>query len=166
MNKPTSSKASSGFPVLNVLMLITALALMACLVYGLQSWLRGEETITWFAPDPGCQLAEGPCSAHAEGIELHFAVDTEGAIQALSVLPLEVTVKGAKASLASVEFVGRDMEMGRHRFDLVATAPGHFNGQGQVGLCTQAVMAWRARVILTTPQGKIGSWFDFDVTRS
>jgi hypothetical protein len=35
-----------------------------------------------------------------------------------------------------------------------------------VGVCTQEVMPWRARVILETPDGKLGSWFDFDVKRS
>ncbi|WP_447956691.1 hypothetical protein [Vreelandella sp. EE7] len=166
MNKPTSSGYVSGFPVLNVLMLVTAVALMACLVYGLNSWLRGGDDITWFAPNPGCQLHDSACTAPLGDGQLSFAVDVDGSIDALSVLPLEVKIEGIEASQVSVVFNGRDMDMGLHRFNLMATAPGHFNGQGQVGMCTQAVMPWRARVILTTPEGKIGSWFDFDVTRS
>ncbi|WP_447554573.1 hypothetical protein [Vreelandella sp. EE22] len=166
MNKPAPSGYFIGFPILNLLILITAVALMASLGYGLNSWLRGEDTITWFAPDPDCHLHTGTCTASLGEGKLLFAVDVKGRIDALTVLPLEVKVEGLKASQASVEFVGRDMEMGLHRFNLLATAPGHFNGHGQVGMCTQATMPWRARVILNTPDGKIGSWFDFEVTRS
>ncbi|WNL39117.1 hypothetical protein RN346_00760 [Halomonas sp. PAMB 3232] len=166
MNKPTPSEPSRAFPLLNVLMLVTALALMACLAYGLNSWLRDDSEITWFAPNPGCELHTSACSAQLNDGVLSFAVDVDGPIEALNVLPLEVIVQGVPARQASVEFIGRDMAMGRHHFDLITTAPGHFHGQGQVGLCTQAVMAWRARVVVTTPGGKIGSWFDFEVTRS
>ncbi|MCB8889352.1 hypothetical protein [Vreelandella malpeensis] len=166
MKKTTSSGYFLGFPLLNVLILITAIALMVCLGYGLNSWLRGEENIRWVAPDPGCDLHAATCHASLGDAGFTFSVDADGAIEALTALPLEVKVEGVEASQVSVEFVGRDMEMGLHRFTLVATAPGHFNGQGQVGLCTQRVMPWRARVILSTPEGKIGSWFDFDVTRS
>lgn len=81
-------------------------------------------------------------------------------------LPLDVEVDGIEATQVDVDFVGRGMNLGLHRFALTASSPGHFQGQGQVGICTQAVMPWRARVILETEEGKMGSWFDFDVIRS
>ncbi|BBI65124.1 hypothetical protein HSBAA_64300 [Vreelandella sulfidaeris] len=108
-----------------------------------------------------------PCSATLGDkgrVTLHVQVN--GRIDALEVLPLEVEVEGVKATQVDVDFVGRDMDLGLHRFALSASAPGHFQGQGQVGMCTQAVMPWRARVILETAEGKMGSWFDFDVIRS
>ena len=57
------------------------------------------------------------------------------------------------------------MDMGLHRFPLEAAGGGVFRGEGQVALCTEAVMPWRARVVVDTPGGRLGSWFDFEVTR-
>ncbi|BBI54535.1 hypothetical protein HORIV_69560 [Vreelandella olivaria] len=93
-------------------------------------------------------------------------VQANGRIDALEILPLEVEVDGLTATQVEVDFIGRDMDLGLHRFALSTDAPGHFQGQGQVGICTQNVMPWRARVILQTAEGKVGSWFDFDVIRS
>jgi len=97
-------------------------------------------------------------------VTLH--IQTNGRIEALEILPLDVKVDGLKATQVDVDFIGRDMDLGLHRFALTAQSPHHFQGQGQVGICTQTVMPWRARVILNTAEGKMGSWFDFDVIRS
>ena len=107
-----------------------------------------------------------PVSWPATRNRITLNVKTNGRIDALEVLPLEVEVDGVTATQVEVNFIGRDMDLGLHRFPLSADAPGHFQGQGQVGICTQTVMPWRARVILQTAEGKIGSWFDFDVIRS
>ncbi len=93
-------------------------------------------------------------------------IEASGRIDALAILTLEVAVEGVEATQVDVDVFGRDMDVGLHRFGLTATSPGHFQGPGQVGICTQAVMPWRARVILKTADGNVGSWFDFDVIRS
>ncbi|KAE8437857.1 hypothetical protein [Vreelandella piezotolerans] len=157
----------TGFPALKVLILVTGLALAACTWYVFANWLRDDRDIVWFIPNGECNLHRAPCSATlGDKGELTLTIDTDGRIEALEVLPLDVEVEGVNPRHVTVDFVGRDMDMGLNRFALTATAPGHFHGQGQVGVCTQAVMPWRARVILETPDGKLGSWFDFDVTRS
>ena len=144
----------AGFPALRVLILVTGIALAACAWYAFAHWLHRDSDVTWFPPAASCNLHTAPCSA------------TLGDIDALEVLPLEVEVDGVTATQVDVDFVGRDMDLGLHRFALSAGAPGHFQGQGQVGICTQTVMPWRARVILDTAEGKVGSWFDFGVIRS
>jgi len=157
----------TGFPALKVLILVTGLALAACTWYVFANWLRDDSDIGWFSPSGECNLHQTPCSVTlGDKGHLTLAIDTDGRIEALEVLPLDVEVEGVAPSQVTVDFVGRGMDMGLNRFALTATAPGHFHGQGQVGVCTQAVMPWRARVILETPDGKLGSWFDFDVTRS
>jgi len=65
----------------------------------------------------------------------------------------------------TVDFVGRDMDMGLHRYPLRRDADGHYRGEGQIPICTEAVMPWRARVIVETADGKLGSGFDFTVER-
>jgi hypothetical protein len=164
MSKPEHPAA---FPALRVLILVTGLALAACAWYAFAHWLHQDSDVTWFPPTSNCDLHTAPCSATLGDkghITLH--VKANGRIDALEILPLEVEVNGLKATQVEVDFVGRDMDLGLHRFGLTASSPGHFHGQGQVGICTQNIMPWRARVILETAEGKVGSWFDFDVIRS
>lgn len=146
---------------------MTGLALAACAWYAFTHWLHRDGDVTWFPPIASCDLHAAPCSATlGDRGRLTLHVQASGRIDALEVLPLDVEVEGVKATQVEVDFIGRDMDLGLHRFALSASAPGHFKGQGQVGMCTQTVMPWRARVILETPAGKVGSWFDFDVVRS
>lgn len=167
MKKLPEPVEPTGFPALKVLILVTGLALAACTWYVFANWLKGDSDVVWFSPSGECNLHTSQCSATlGDKGHLSLSIDAHGRIQALEVLPLDVEVDGVSANQVTVDFVGRDMDMGLHRFTLTETAPGHFHGQGQVGICTQDVMPWRARVILDTPEGKLGSWFDFDVTRS
>ncbi|GEN28607.1 hypothetical protein HVA01_22530 [Halovibrio variabilis] len=146
---------------------MTGLALAACAWYAFAHWLHRDSDVTWFPPTASCDLHAAPCSATlGDRGRLTLHVQTNGRIDALETLPLDVEVEGVKATRVEVDFIGRDMDLGLHRFALSASAPGRFKGQGQVGMCTQTVMPWRARVILETPAGKMGSWFDFDVVRS
>ncbi|TVP52633.1 MAG: hypothetical protein EA345_00595 [Halomonas sp.] len=164
VSKPSRPAA---FPVLRVLILVTGLALAACAWYAFTHWLHRDSDVTWFAPAPNCDLHTAPCSATlGDKGRITLQIQANGRIDALQILPLEVEVDGVKASHVEVDFVGRDMDLGLHRFGLTASSPSHFHGQGQVGICTQNVMPWRARVILETAEGKVGSWFDFDVIRS
>lgn len=158
---------TSRFPLLNVLILVTGLALAALGWYAFSHWLRGDTDTTWYPPEPGCDLHSAPCTASlGKHGQMTFAVDADGRIEALEILPLDVSVEGVEATAVKVDFVGRDMDMGLHRFALDATGKGRFHGHGQVSVCTQAVMPWRARIIVETPEGRLGSWFDFDVLRS
>lgn len=167
MKKLPTPASFTGFPALKVLILVTCLALAACAWYVFANWLRDDGDVMWFTPTQGCDLHVQPCSAMlGDKGRITLTVSADGRIDALEIVPLEVMVEGIDADQVSVDFIGRDMEMGLHRFSLTAAAPGLFHGQGQVGICTQAVMPWRARVILETPEGKLGSWFDFDVIRS
>lgn len=155
------------FPVLRVLILVTGIALAAFSWYALSNWLRSDDDVTWYPPTQECNLHQGACStALGDNGRLSLQVPVSGRIQALEPLPLTVEVEGVNAQTATVDFIGRGMDMGLNHFPLQAAGQGHFSGQGQVGVCTQDIMPWRARVILDTPDGRIGSWFDFDVARS
>lgn len=156
-------------PLLKVLILITAVALAALSWYALGYWVRDDAGVRWSAPQGNCDLHTSACSTMLdEGQMLTLSIREEGPIQALTPLPLDVTLEGVDARQVMVDFVGRDMDMGLHRFrlDRVAKSRSHFAGTGQLGICTLDVMPWRARVIVETPSGRIGSWFDFHVTKS
>ncbi len=167
MNKTPHSTASTPRPALKGLILMTGIALVLFGGYAVSHWLSSRDDVTWYPPDQACNLHRQSCSARlGDRGRVALKVDTGGRIEAREPLPLEVDVKDLDAREATVDFIGRDMDMGRHRFTLEAGTSGHFSGQGHVNACTREVMPWRARVILNTPDGRIGSWFDFDVARS
>ncbi|WP_089713896.1 hypothetical protein [Halomonas daqiaonensis] len=154
-------------PLLRLLIVITLLTLAVALWYLTRYSLRGEGGVHWHPPaENRCVLHAAPCTASlGQDIALHLTVASEGPIRPLERLPLEVRLSGVPAESARIDFVGRDMDMGLHRFPLEAVGDGVFRGEGQVAICTEAVMAWRAKVVVDTPQGRLGSWFDFDVAR-
>jgi len=167
MNSSTQTARADRFPVLQVLILITGIALAALSGYGVSYWLRSEGDIRWFPPSGSCDLHTQTCSAKlGDQGSLTLAVDADGRIKSLDMLPLTVTTQGMEVKAAEVDFIGLNMDMGINRFPLSATPKGDFHGQGQLGVCTLSVMPWRARVIVETPDGRLGTWFDFDVIRS
>lgn len=167
MNKTPDTVDSARFPVLSVLILVTGIALAAFSWYALSNWLRSDDDVTWYPPTQECNLHQGTCAtALGDKGQLALHIPVNGRINALEPLPLTVEVKGVDARAAAVDFIGRGMDMGLNHFPLQAAGQGQFSGQGQVGVCTQDIMPWRARVILDTPDGRIGSWFDFDIARS
>ncbi len=162
-----SSTGAARPPLLRLLIILTLLTLAVALWYLTRYSLRDEAGVHWHPPaEDRCDLHAAPCTVRlGQGIALRLAVESDGPIRALERLPLEVRLTGIPAESARVDFVGRDMDMGLHRFPLEALGDGAFRGEGQVAVCTEAVMPWRAKVVVDTPQGRLGSWFDFEVAR-
>ncbi|HSH47352.1 MAG TPA: hypothetical protein VK991_02025 [Halomonas sp.] len=153
-------------PQLRLLIIATLVTLGLALWYLLRYALDGDSDVHWVPPAGACDLAQGPCSAPlGDGRQLTFGMRSEGPVRALELLPLVVHLDGGAATAAMVRFEGLDMDMGLHRFPLAADGE-VFRGEGQVALCTEDVMEWRARVVVDTPQGRVGSWFDFQVVKS
>ena len=168
MSSPSlPSSRDTGLPALRLMVLATLIALAVALWYLVSHQLRGEPEVTWFAADTPCDLPAAPCTATlgSQG-QLQFAMASPDGIRALAPLPLTVTLTGMEARAVRVDFVGRDMDMGLHRFPLERQAEGRFHGQGQVPVCTEARMAWQARVVVETPDGRLGGRFDFTVEQS
>jgi hypothetical protein len=148
-------------------MLATLLALVAALWYLASHLVRGDRDIAWYTAVAPCELHHSSCKAMLGGSrELSLAADAPGGIRALDLLPLTVTLEGVEATAVHVDFVGRDMDMGLHRFPLEAQDNGRYEGLAQVPICTEATMSWLARVVVETPDGRLGSRFDFTVERS
>jgi hypothetical protein len=149
--------------LLRYLILMTLIAVVVALWYLASHSLRLGKEVHWIASSTPCNLHEGVCTARLDDSVLAFEMGGEGPIRAMEALPLVVSLSGMKARSVAVEFVGRDMEMGLHRFALSSGEDGVFRGEGQLSLCTHAVMPWQARVVVETADGRLGSRFDFDV---
>ncbi|MCE8017415.1 hypothetical protein HOP62_15160 [Halomonas sp. MCCC 1A17488] len=157
----------SRFPRLRLMMLATLVTLSVALWYLAAHLLRGESDVDWHYATLPCDLHRAACSAGlGEGRTLTLSIDAPAGIRALERLPLTVRVDGVEVEAASVDFVGRDMDMGLHRFPLSKQDKGRFEGVGQVPICTQSAMPWQAQVVVETPAGRLGSRFDFTVERS
>ena len=165
MPPPCSSDAGARSPLLRCLMLATLVVIVVAVWYLIRYHLSDEGEVRWFAPARACDLRQGACTTTLGGMaDLSFDLGGQGPVQALQVLPLTVRLEGLASRSAVVGFEGRDMDMGLHRFPLTPD-DGALRGQGQIGLCTQAGMAWRANVVVDTPRGRLGTWFDFNVER-
>jgi hypothetical protein len=167
---PTSAStdpAISRPPLLRLLVLFTLGTVVVALWYLTSYSLRGSNDVTWFAEEAGCELSQGPCrAALGEGGSLALDLGADGEIRALELLPMVVALEGIEADSVVVDFIGRDMDMGLHRYPLARQADGVFRGEGQIPICTEAVMPWRARVIVTSGERRLGSGFNFEVERS
>ncbi|MDR5861761.1 hypothetical protein QC758_02120 [Halomonas campisalis] len=155
------------FPGLRLMMLATLITLVVALWYLVNYSVRGGDDVRWFPEETGCDLSHGPCRAllgEEGGLTLDLGAD--GEIRALEILPVTVALEGIQADSVVVDFIGRDMDMGLHRYPLTRQADGRFQGEGQIPICTEAVMPWRARVIVTSGEERLGSGFNFEVERS
>lgn len=161
---PDSPTTASRPPLLRLLVLFTLGTVIVALWFLVNHRLRDEGRVHWYPEAPGCELRAGPCMAEL-GNERRLALDlgVRGEIRALQRMPLEVTLEGVDAERVVVDFVGRDMDMGLHRYPLSADDDGRYRGEGQIPICTEAIMPWRARVIIETADGRLGSGFDFEV---
>lgn len=149
------------------MMLVTLITLCVALWYLASHLLRGEADVTWHLATPSCDLHRHDCSVDlGEGRVLTLSVEAPQGIRALELLPLTVRMEGIEAQSVSIDFVGREMDMGLHRFALSQQDKGLFEGVGQVPICTESSMPWQARVIVETPAGRLGSRFDFTVERN
>ncbi|WP_228716939.1 hypothetical protein [Billgrantia pellis] len=149
------------------MMLATLITLCVALWYLAAQLLRGESDVDWYLATLPCDLPAAACSASLGGARrLTLSIDAPGGIRALDPLPLRVEVTGVDAQSVRVDLIGRDMDMGLHRFPLEAEDGGRFEGVVQVPICTESVMAWQAEVVVTTPEGRLGSRFDFSAKRS
>ncbi len=162
-----SEPALSRPPLLRLLVLLTLGTVAVALWYLASYSLRGSEDVHWYPEEADCELSQGACGAAlGEGGSLTLDLGVDGEIRALERLPMTVALEGIEAESVVVDFIGRDMDMGLHRYPLARQDDGTFRGEGQIPICTETVMPWRARVIIATEQGRLGSGFNFEVERS
>lgn len=160
----TTSTSTSRPPLLRLLVLFTLGTVVVALFFLVSHQLRDVGQVRWYPEAPGCELSAGACQAAlGDGRWLTLDLGVRGRVRALQHMPLEVSLEGVDAERVVVDFVGHDMDMGLHRYPLSAGDDGRYRGVGQIPICTEAVMSWRARVIVETADGKLGSGFDFEV---
>ncbi|WP_416138757.1 hypothetical protein ACM26W_20270 [Halomonas sp. HK25] len=170
VNMPTSGSTDpviSRPPLLRLLVLFTLGTVAVALWYLTSYSLRGSDDVRWFPEEVGCEPSQGVCQAAlGEDGSLMLDLGADGEIRALEILPMTVALEGVEADSVVVDFIGRDMDMGLHRYPLARQADGTFRGEGQVPICTETLMPWRARVIVTSGERRLGSGFNFEVERS
>jgi len=149
--------------MLNLLIGVTLMTIVIALWYLLDYYYLRESTrdVTWYPPAPGCVLPEGGCHASL-GIDSSLAFALQQTHDNKGTLTFEVRVHGRVPRSVTVQFIGRDMAVESRRLSLEAKGDGLFIGQGNLGLCSAHVNAWRAQVVVLSDRGLRGSWFDFD----
>lgn len=142
--------------------------LTACtLLLGISLWL-GQQLLAQrssaeqlFAPLPcnPAQLQQG-CSALNGTQQIRFFIDS-AQLDTNEALAFRVELQGFEAQQVELELQGLDMYMGELRLTLERGSDAQYRTQSRLPACTTNVMTWRARVWVTQPSGRSGSWFDF-----
>ncbi|OLO05738.1 MULTISPECIES: hypothetical protein [Salinicola] len=149
--------------MLNLLIGVTLMTIVIALWYLLDYYYLRESTrdVTWYPPAQGCDLLDGGCHASL-GIDASLAFALQEARDETGTLTFEARVDGRAPQTVTVQFIGREMNVQSRRLSLRAKGDGRFVGEGNLGLCSAHVNAWRAQVVVLSDHGLKGSWFDFD----
>ena len=152
-------------PLLNLLTLLTLMTVLVAAGYLADYYLRdSREDVTWYPPRWHCDLREGPCRTDI-GLKGTLRFGMQGEFESYEPLRIDVRTSGLDVQSVVVEFIGRDMNMGLTRVEMKPIGEGLFQGVGELRPWAETVMPWRAQVILETPDGRKGSWYDFDIHR-
>ncbi|MDH4571661.1 hypothetical protein [Salinicola acroporae] len=149
--------------VLNLLIGVTLMTIVIALWYLLDYYYLRESIrdVTWYPPAQGCVLLNGGCHASL-GVDSSVAFALQEAHDESGTLTFEARVQGRSPKSVTVQFIGRDMNVQSRRLTLQSKGNGLFVGEGNLGLCSAHVDAWRAQVVVLSDHGLKGSWFDFD----
>ncbi|WP_163649641.1 hypothetical protein [Modicisalibacter sp. 'Wilcox'] len=165
---PYADDDNARSPFLNLLIIVTLVTMVVAVGYLAHYYLRGgSNDVVWYPPDGICRLHQGPCHAGLGG-DVRVTLSLGSAVVPLHPLPLDVHVDGLSPERVVVAFIGRNRNMGLRRYVLQDRGDGDFHGEGVLSVNSvddESVTRWRAEVIVTTPEGRRGSWFDFDVHR-
>lgn len=116
--------------------------------------------------DKSCDLQHGACSSSlAGGGRVTFSIEPRP-IPVLRPIKLVVTVQGAAAKKAEVDFTGVEMKMGYNRPLLSASGNGRFDGETTLPICSVSSMAWRATVLVETNGKRVALPFEFVTSRN
>jgi len=167
---PESGQSKRRYP-LNILILITLLAILLAVWY-VTDYMGDRQTgdVQWY-PSADCELPEETCQAQLQAErKILFDLNTDEP-KPLELLPIRVQLEGfSEAELEALQLEldlqGRDMYMGYNRTPFEHQGEGVFTASPLLGICTDEVMVWRASVMIHPPRGKsYGSYFDFTVTQ-
>jgi hypothetical protein len=139
---------------------ITLLLILFFSAYYFKDILLPKVNVTLTA-DTRCNLQQGTCSLLIDtGKTVSFSI-TPKHIPVLKDLSLTVLTQGINANAVSISFVGVNMDMGLNHVQLTQVDKAHWQGIGQIPICSHGKMLWEAQVILHTPQGVIKAPFQF-----
>lgn len=116
--------------------------------------------------DKSCDLQRGACSSSLPGGgRVTFSIEPRP-IPVLRPIKLVVTVQGADAKKAEVDFVGTSMKMGFNRPQLQNAGNGRFEGETTLPICSTNSMEWRASILLETGGRLVAVPFEFVTSRN
>lgn len=116
--------------------------------------------------DKSCDLQRGACSSSLPGGgRVTFSIEPRP-IPVLRPIKLIVTLQGADAKKAEVDFTGVDMKMGYNRPQLQVASAGRFDGETTLPICSASSMAWRATVLVETDGKLLAVPFEFVTSRN
>lgn len=126
-------------------------------------WQSLQLPYTRLASVAGCDLHAGPCRRPLAGGTLTFAI-TPREIPLMQPLRLMVEAADPAVRAVAVEIRGLNMDMGLNRTALVQVAPGRWEGETILPVCSRREMSWEAAVRLEADE-RLEVPFAFRTTR-
>jgi hypothetical protein len=139
---------------------ITLLLILFFSAYYFKDILLPKANVT-LALGTDCNLQYETCSLQIDTSKTVSFSITPKSIPVLKDLSLTVLIQGINANAVSISFVGVNMDMGLNHVQLTRVDKAHWQGIGQIPICSHGKMLWEAQVILHTPQGVIKAPFQF-----
>jgi hypothetical protein len=155
---------------------VTALSFAVLVLLVVLGWLLqprlagllgdGDQPLLWLADaDDACDLHTGPCRAVLEdGGWVELSIEPRP-IRMLYPFTIEVRHEGVAPGTVSVDFSGKEMEMGFNRPRLQPVEPGVFRGDGLLPMCVLERMTWRVQVLMDSAEGRGVAVYHFETTR-
>lgn len=140
---------------------IASFSAVAAAIFGLPKYFKPDldTGITYYATQ-GCAPFQGQCIGQKGDKTITVDLGNE-AIESMTEIPIRVRLDNMTADSLIVDFEGLEMYMGVVRTQLIANAPGVYQGTITLPECGTGKMLWRARAIINNGTSSEGIKFDF-----
>lgn len=153
-----SAMSRFAFATVNRALLIDAIAMLSIGLVGVIGYklspLLVPRADVLIAPDAGCNLHRGACTAIVDGSALEIRISPRP-IPAVKPISLEVHAPNHAIRRIDADFAGIGMNMGMHRPQLLAQGQGIYQTETTLPVCITGSMEWALTLLVETTSGQV-----------
>ncbi|WP_299260784.1 hypothetical protein [uncultured Kushneria sp.] len=158
---PDSSARIPSLRWLNTLVVVTLMTVTVAIAYlGYYYVGAGNRSqVTWFAPELDCRPLDERCfTALGRFGEMQTQWDYQK-----GQLSVEMVLTGLKAEKVKMQLEETGSRWRQAAMTLDAVSAGHYRGTFDIPLCETNTHRARGSLVVTTPRGLLGSWYDLSL---
>lgn len=158
---PDASARIPSLRWLNTLVVVTLMTVTVAIAYlGYYYVGAGNRSqVTWFAPELDCRPLEERCfTALGRFGEMQTQWDYQK-----GQLSVEMVLSGLQAEQVRMQLEETGSRWRQAAMTLDAVSAGHYRGTFDIPLCENDTHRARGSLVVTTPRGLLGSWYDLSL---